>query len=153
MTLTGWVLIAGSLVVLVLACYALWLTREVRLQQRRQEARLNELEQEAQRHREGINRSIQVIAQGLMEDQLSLTEAAIRIRGLLDALSVSESVREEFSAFYLLADSTRHIPILDAWKALKTKDKLVFDRQRMQLESDHKEFVLDAAQRIRGRHF
>jgi len=42
---------------------------------------------------------------------------------------------------------------MEQWKQLKTKQKLVFDKQRTELEVVHKEFVLDAAKRIKGRTF
>lgn len=145
--------VLGLLVLGGLGGYAWHLTRLVRLRDQSRAVQQAALAQEADRRRDQINRSIQLIAQGLLDEQMSLTEGAIRIRGLLDGLAVADPIRDEFRAFYLLAQATSHIPVLDAWKALKTKDKLVFDRQRLQLETDHREFVLDAAQRIRGRAF
>lgn len=145
--------VSGLLVLGGLGGYAWHLTRLVRQREQSRAAQQIALAQEAGQRRHQINRSIQLIAQGLLDEQMSLTEGAIRIRGLLDGLAVTDPIRDEFRAFYLLAQSTSHIPVLDAWKALKTKDKLIFDRQRLQLETDHREFVLDAAQRIRGREF
>ena len=58
---------------------------------------------------------------------MTLTEGAIRVRVLLDGLSVNEDVQEEFAAFYQLAKATEHIPILEGWKQLSTKKKLAFD--------------------------
>lgn len=152
MLLTALVIV-GLTIIGILAGYALFLTREVKEKQRQQENALQKLSNEAAEQRLRINRSIQIIAQGLLDDQLSLTEGAIRIRGLLDILSIDGGLREEFKAFDLLADSTGHIPILDQWKALKAKQKAAFDRERQKLEVDHKEFVEDAARRIQGRSF
>ena len=149
-----WVLsVLAIVIILALAGYAWVLTRKVQEQEANRAAVQAELEQQNQRQRGQRNTSIQLIAQGVLADQLSLTEAAIRISAVLDSIGISEVEREEFVAFYHLADATRHIPILAEWQKLKTKQRLGFDRQRQQLEADHKEFVLDAAQRILNRTF
>lgn len=145
--------IIGLFIIAGLSAYAWSLTRRVRQQDAEREKQREELETQIREQRERVNRSIQVIAQGMLEDQLTLTEGAIRIRVLLESLQVESDIQEEFQAFYLLADATSHIPILDAWKALKIKEKLVYDQEREKLESDHREFVVDAAQRIQNRHF
>ncbi len=141
----------AAVIVIGLAFYAFSLTRKVKAleEKRRQDALAMEAELSQQRtHR---NRSIQIIAQGILTDQLSLTEGAIRIRVLMDGLDVDVSVREEFNAFYQLSDATSHIPILEEWKKLKLKQRMAYDSERVKLESDHKEFVEDAAKRILGR--
>lgn len=146
------VLIAiAAVIVIGLAFYAFSLTRKVKAlkEKRRQDAL--EMEAELSQQRTHRNRSIQIIAQGILTDQLSLTEGAIRIRVLMDGLNVDVSVREEFNAFYQLSDATSHIPILEEWKKLKLKQRMAYDSERVKLESDHKEFVEDAAKRILGR--
>lgn len=146
-------LIGATIVVLILsgiAGYYLWQLKQLR---EKQQAQRQALEQAGAEQRVRINKSIQIITQAMLEDQMTLTEGAIRTRVLLDGLSVDESVKAEFSAFYQLAAATDHIPILDAWKALSTKKKLVLDSEREKLEKDHKEFVLDAARRIQKKHF
>ncbi len=144
-------IVVATVIVIGLAFYAFSLTRKVKVleEKRRQDSAAMEAELSQQRtHR---NKSIQIIAQGILTDQLSLTEGAIRIRVLMDGLDVDVSVREEFNAFYQLSDATSHIPILEEWKKLKLKQRLAYDSERVQLESDHKEFVEDAAKRILGR--
>ena len=100
-----------------------------------------------------MNKSIQVLAQGLKEEQLTGTEAAIRISVLLEFLGVDEHVREDYSVFFQLAEATAHIPMLDKWKQLSTKDKLKYDAERQAIESKYKDFIQDAAQRIIGQQF
>ena len=143
----------GGLIIAVLtvvAGYYLWLLH-------RQNQRIKQFEQEQQQLVEAkrlqVNKSIQRLAEGACDSQLSLTEAAIRISVLLDSLSVAEEVRQEFTAFYLLAEKTAHIPILDEWKKLSTKEKLKFDEQRQALEKEFGDFVVDAAKRIVGKTF
>lgn len=100
-----------------------------------------------------LNTSIQILAQALHKDELTSTEASIRISGLLDSLNVSDEIKTEFSAFYQLRDKTQHIPYLDAWQQLSLAEQRQFDRERLQQEATFNDFVRDAAQRILGRTF
>lgn len=146
-------LVLATLVLIVLAVTAGYYLWQVRKLQQRQQQQREALQEEGAKQRQRINNSIQILAQGILDDQLTLTEASIRIRVLLDSLSVTDDVRDNYKAFYLLADATDHIPILDQWKALSTKKKLQLTKEREKLETDHREFVEDAARRIRGQRF
>ncbi len=141
------------LIVLGLSGVAIFYLLKLRQLRRRQQKQLEALEQQGREQRSRVNNSIQVIAAATEKDELTLTEASIRLSVLLDSLSVDDSVREEFSAFYQLRDATSHIPILEAWKQLPTKQKLALDKARQQLEETYREFVLDAANRIKQRSF
>jgi Tfp pilus assembly protein PilO len=146
-------LMLAVVVIAGLSVYAFTLIRKVKAQEAKREEEERLLAQKNAEQNQYRNRSIQALAQGLLGDQLSLTEGAIRIRVMLDGLEVDASVQEEFKAFYHLSDATRHIPILEEWKKLKLKQRMAFDKERQQLEADHKEFVEDAARRILGREF
>lgn len=141
------------LIVLGLSGVAIFYLLKLRQLRRRQQKQLEAIEQQGREQRSRVNNSIQVIAAAAEKDELTLTEASIRLSVLLDSLSVDDSVREEFSAFYQLRDATSHIPILEAWKQLSTKQKLALDKERQQLEETYREFVLDAAKRIKQRSF
>ncbi len=146
-------IVLAALIVGGLGYYAFSLSRKVRALEGKRKQDAVAMADELNQQRNHRNRSIQIIAQGIMTEQLSLTEGAIRIRVLMDGLNVDAAVQEEFNAFYQLSDATSHIPILEEWKKLKLKQRLAFDNERVQLERDHKEFVEDAAQRILGREF
>ncbi len=145
--------VVGSVVILVLVVVAGVLQYKVHQLNRARKAQEQELEAANQAQRKRINKSIQVIAQSVGSDDITLTEASIRISMLLDSLGVEDPVREEFSAFYELKTATEHIPILQAWKALSTKEKFKYDRERTTQEQFHEKAVVDAAKRIRGRQF
>ncbi|WP_347332849.1 DUF2489 domain-containing protein [Marinimicrobium locisalis] len=153
MSLWQWLAVAGAVVILVLAVVAGILQYKVHQLNRARKAQQQELEEANQAQRERINKSIQVIAQAVGSDDITLTEASIRISVLLDSLGVEDPVREEFSAFYELKTATDHIPILQAWKELSTKQKFKYDRERTTQEQFHEKAVVDAAKRIRGRQF
>lgn len=153
MTLLVVLVVLAVLIVLALAVYAGYLLLQVKKLRRKQQLAQEELDKQINQKRQEDNSSIQILAEGLKQDQLSLTEASIRIRGLLEILAVDDSIRQEFSAFYQLADATAHIPILAEWKKLSRKQQVAFDLERDRAEQQQKEFVLSAANRIIGRSF
>lgn len=153
MTLWQGLAVVGAVVILILVVVAGVLQYKVHQLNRARKAQQRELEAASEAQRERINKSIQVIAQSVGSDDITLTEASIRISVLLDSLGVDDPVREEFSAFYELKTATEHIPILQAWKELSTKKKFQYDRERTTQEQFHEKAVVDAAKRILGRQF
>lgn len=152
-TFPTWLLVAAALTVLVLAMIAGYYLRKLHIAQKVQAQQLAELELAAQDQRRRVNDSIQILARTLLDDGVGLTEASIRIRVLLDALQVEQSVRDEFVAFYTVADKTSHIPILQEWKKLPRKKQFQFEQEMARVEGEYRDFALDAAQRILGREF
>lgn len=157
MSVLSVLIIVGALIVAVLSLIAGHLVYRVYRQQgqRKQKLKvLDEANQQNQReHREWVNKSIQILAQAVHEDELTLTEASIRISGLLDSLDVHVDIKSEFSAFYQLREKTSHIPYLDAWQNLSNAEQRQFDLERLQHEATFNDFVMDAAKRIQGRDF
>lgn len=157
MTLIHFLIITGGIIILILSAIAIRLVYKVHQLNKTRQKKLiaqEKANQESQRtHRQWLNKSIQLLAQGLDNNELSLTEASIRISGLLDVLGADEQIKTEFSAFYQLTEKTRHIPYLDAWKNLSPAEQNKFDLERIQHEAAYQDFVLDAAKRIMGREF
>jgi Protein of unknown function (DUF2489) len=157
MTIIHFLIVTGGIIILILSAIAARLLYKVyRLNKMRQEKLIaqEKANQESQRvHREWLNKSIQLLARGLDNNELSLTEASIRIAGLLDLLGADEKIKTEFSAFYQLKEKTQHIPYLDAWKNLSPAEQNKFDLERIQHEAAYQDFVLDAANRILNRDF
>jgi hypothetical protein len=157
MTIIHFFIIAGLIIIATLSVIAFRLVLKVNRQTKIRREQLMQQEmanQESQRtHREWLNKSIQILAQGLDNNELSLTEACIRISGLLDILGVDEKIKTEFSAFYQLKEKTQHIPYLDVWKALSPAEQNKFDLERIQHEAAYQDYVLDAARRIMKREF
>lgn len=157
MNMLSILIILGTLIILVLAIIAGRLVYKVHLQKKDREVKLQALEaanQKAQiERREWVNKSIQILAQAVHKDELTLTEASIRISGLLDSLDLSADIKTEFSAFYQLREKTSHIPYLEAWQSLSDVDQKKFDLERLRHETTFNDFVMDAAKRILGREF
>jgi hypothetical protein len=146
-------IVFGVVIVLVLAGIAIFYSRKVNKMQGIKEQQMKELDGLKNDHNNYLNTSVQVLAQGLVDDQLSLTEGAIRISVLLDNLKINEAARSDYSAIFQLAEATSHIPILDAWGRLSKKEKKQFEKIRSGIEDQYKEFVVDAARRLKGKSF
>lgn len=141
-------LAAGIVIIAGLAAVAIYYVKKVKQMEKNQAEAIALLEDKIEQQRQNRIKSIRIITQGMLDDQLTLTEGAIRLSALLSAMEQGESHREDYKAFFLLAEATQHIPVLDEWKALSTKKKLGFDRERLSIEKDHKEFVIDASRRL-----
>lgn len=150
-----WLIVGGVglVVIVVLSVIAFRLQAQVKQAEEKKLAQQQAYDKQVQDKRDSMNRSIQILAQGLVEGQLSKTEAAIRIGALLEFLDVSDAVKEEYSAFFQLAEATAHIPILEKWKALSAKEKLRYDKERDSLEEKFGDFVVDSAKRVIGVSF
>lgn len=153
MSLTSVLVILAVIIVLMLGITATYLQYRVYQQQQKRAVEQAQQDDVSRQQRERINKSIQILAQAVQGDELTLTEASIRITGLLDILEVNDAVRQEFSAFYQLRELTAHIPILERWKKLERKEQMRFDLERMKHEASYRDFVLDAAERIKSRNF
>ena len=157
MSLLAVLSLIGAVIILVLAIIAGRLVYKVIQLNKKRAQQLADIEAASlaaqAQARSHNNKSIQILAQALHKDELTLTEASLRIAFLLDQLEVNDAVKEEFSAFYQLRERTNHIPILQEWQALTDKEQRVFDKERLQHENTYFEFVMDAAKRIQGREF
>ena len=102
------------------------------LKQQRSESRLE--------HQESIAVLIRCLSQG----QVSLTEASIRISGLVKVLDLNDDERKQYQAFDDLAFATSHIPILADWKRLSSKEQYKFTLERETIESQFEKRIQDA---------
>lgn len=157
MSMTLVLLVVAVCIILILSAIAGRLVYRVYRMQKANVEKLREQqlanEQSIREQRERTNKSIQIIAMAVQQDELTLTEACMRIAGLLDHLDVDDGIRQEFSAFYQLRDLTQHIPILEEWQKLDRKQQNDFDIERLRHEATYNDFVIDAAKRILGRNF
>ncbi len=142
-----WFLAAvGVLIIVVLAVIAIRLTSQVRAL----EARQAKQAKERQALRQRTHNSIRILAQGMLNDQLTLTEGCIRISALLDSLDINASGQDEYRVIYQLAEETSHIPKLDAWKQLSKQQKINYDIERVKTEQKYSDFVKDAAKKLQA---
>lgn len=141
-----------SLVVLALAVYAASLVIKL-LKQKRQQADIAERQalernQSSAGKRVDAQASIEILIRCLLQDQVSLTEAAIRVSALAKTLGHSEVEQSFYKPFDSLAMATSHIPILQDWAKLSNKERKQFDSQRAEIESEHRDTVMSAAKQL-----
>ena len=111
MTTLNMLALAGLIIILVLAAYALSLWRDVR--------RKTELEQQQQHDREQrLAADIEFLAQSLVNGQVPPIEGAIRIKVLLDNYTGPRRETLDLAVFETVYDATAHIPTHQAWKDL-----------------------------------
>lgn len=114
---------------------------------KKQEASQEEFQQEIQKRRERGAKSIVLLCKAILAEQVSLTEAGIRINAL-SILLMDTRLVAELSVFRQLSEATAHIPILEDWRKLDKNQQLAFDSEREAIEEKFKDFVFAIANRI-----
>ncbi|WP_313089366.1 DUF2489 domain-containing protein [Pseudomonas sp.] len=124
-------LIAGLLLILALAGYALHLWRRV-WQRDRQIAAM-----QAQQHA-ALADDLRVLAGSLLDEQVPLIEGAIRIKVLLDNYDSALGQDPRCRVFQVLFEATEQVPTHDAWKALDRTERRRHEARFSALELQHK---------------
>ena len=141
-----------SVIVVVLVAYALSLCIKLfRLKRRVLEQRKAQSEAQkkvADKKNIETQESIDILLRCLLQDQLSLTEAAIRVSGLAKSLKLSEIERQFYIPFDELAMATSHIPILADWGRLSSKEQKRFNSEREIIETEYKDKILSTARQL-----
>jgi len=140
-------------VVVAFAAYAGWLLYRVVRQRRELKSKpVNAESGIANEHQLSHRESIRVLAMCVVQQQVSSTEAAIRITALARALPANEASDEKYHAFAELANATAHIPVLQAWQALEKSARKSFEQERLAIEKAHHNQIMCAARLILGQN-
>ncbi len=144
----GVLIVIGLLVIASLT----WLISK-QLQARRQTREdhqrvLDEVRAKAQQQRDYLIESVKVISSAVGDGQCELTEGCIRLKKLLDHLAPHLHQHEQFAIINQMYEATKHMPIMDAWKQLKIKQRFEYTREREALEQQHGEAILIAAKAL-----
>lgn len=139
--MTVWIGLAGGALCLALAGYALWLWREVWRRRADWRARRGE----AGAHRRD---SIRILARAVIDDELNLSEGAIRLKVLLDHEVPAETGAQRFPAIYGLHDATAHMPRRLERRRRPRAEIARLDAEREALEADYREAVVAEARRL-----
>lgn len=140
MSLTTALILLGVALAIVagLAAYAVTLWREVR---RRKAFR----EEELRRAHQNCLENLELVASALQQEQVDITEGAWRCKTLLDILDPSLVERPEFRAFGEVHGRTRHLHTHSARQALTPKARFQEDRERLAVEDEMRDAVIEAA--------
>ncbi|MDG1292635.1 MAG: DUF2489 domain-containing protein [Pseudomonadales bacterium] len=137
-----------SVIVVVLAAYALSLCVKLFRLKRRVSEQSEAQKKVADKKNIETQESIDILLRCLLQDQLSLTEAAIRVSGLAKSLKLSEIEQQFYIPFDELAMATSHIPILADWGRLSSKEQKRFNSERETIEGEYKDKILSSARQL-----
>lgn len=140
--------IAAVAVVIALAAYAGWLWWRLLSQQHEREVHNAQVLAETEAD---LVRSIAILADSLLTDELNLSEGAIRLKVLLDHWYAPRSGQEDFPAIYSLFLATSNMPRGEARSRYSKREIRRLDREREMLEVAARDDVFDEAARLRER--
>lgn len=131
-------------IVIGLGLYAAEVCRQLWRQNKSSQQTHVALKQQRSKSRFEHQQSIAVLIRCLLQKQVPVTEAAIRISGLAKMLDLDEDERKQYQAFDDLAFAVSHIPILADWKRLSSKERYKLTLERETIESQFEERIQDA---------
>jgi len=137
--------------VLVVVAWRLWrkvLERKKGLEQENTERLKNILERTGY-----IHESLNVIALSLLEGQVRVAEAGIRMAVLLSNLSLDCEEKNRFSAVFEIHEKSSHIPTHDKWKSLGRWQQRAYEQQLQEIEDEYDEAIREVAGYIRNNPF
>ncbi len=139
-------------VICMLGLYAFILYLRVREQNLQRKNNADILSKHLIKRQAEFQESIRVIASAIVQNQVSLTEGAIRINKLYSLLDDTFSDDEAYQVFLELTEATAHIPILENWAKLTKKEQAFFEVERKKIEKGFHHLIKISAQRILDLH-
>ncbi|MEQ3694770.1 MAG: DUF2489 domain-containing protein [Alcanivorax sp.] len=131
-------LITALLIIAALAGYAWHLLQQVKKVNLAKEKEQAEAELQLRHYQEELVSDIRFVSRSVVQQQCDITEGVLRIQHMITGLDPNAWQLTEITAIREHYDATKHMPILDAYKALKPKQRFELDKQRLQLENDNK---------------
>ena len=128
-------IISGLMVILILA----WvISRQLKLDKKRQQE-MDEAEKTVLEGRKKRIESIQILLKVVGSEDLGWMEASIRIKTLLDQLSIDLSDHETIGVFYKVYAQTEHIPTHEGWNDLPKEARRKFRMEMMKCEARYQD--------------
>jgi len=122
-------------IVAVLASYALYLIGEVRKKQRLHDANLAEIKEYVEAKKQEAWQSVKILSSARDDERITLTEIAIRIKGLTQNIDLNDEYAAHLKPVLDLATATSALPIGDEWDTLSQQQKLKYKSQRLKAEA------------------
>lgn len=141
MTTLHWLALAGLIIVVALAIYAIVLWKKVLAHKAEQDSLARERDQR-------LAGDIVILANSILDDQLPMIEGSIRIKVLLDNYYGPRRADLDVGIFEMIYDATAHIPTHQGWKDLSKAERKLHEQQMQTLERDHRAAVEAAARNI-----
>ncbi len=143
----------GVVMIVALSGLIRWQLRSQRQAREAQQRLLDEVRAKAQQQRDYLVESVRVISSAMGDGQCELTEGCIRLKKLLDHLAPYLHEHQDYAIINQMYEQTKHMPILDAWKKLKLKQRFEYTRERDELEQKHRTAIEQAAKALSRYNF
>ena len=135
-------IIIAVLIVLALAGYAGYLLLKLRRQRKLLADHEAQFQQKKREHEDYLIESIQVISDNVVQGDLNLSEASIRLKFLLDGLGLPDEERARFMALDELYHKIKDFDTHEDRKALSVKARKQQDDARETHEAEHRAAIL-----------
>lgn len=145
--------VLGVAIIAVLSVIAWRMWRQVWQNEARIKAYQEEVTANEQKRLDHIHESLNVIAAAVLDDQVRVAEAGIRMAVLLSNLPLSCDSKHRFAPVFEIYNRTQHIPTHSKWNALDKKQKRSFERELRALEREFQDRVLEIANYIKENPF
>lgn len=97
---------------------------------------------------EHVRTSLNVLGKSILDDQIELSEACIRIKVLLDNSRPGWHAEPELEVFSRMYDGMAHMPTHQARQETDKRFIHKLDQQRFRLEREHRDGIRAAAQAL-----
>ena len=122
--------IVAAIIIIALASYATHLLLLLRKQQQQKQ---QEIAAQNTKHL----KSIKIIVEAMIQEQCEISEGCWRLSVLMGNLQIPDySFEQEFPAIFRLYNLIKHMPIMEARKALEKKERMKLDFERMKHEAE-----------------
>ena len=135
-------------IVAALGSYAWHLHRRLKAVEAARNERKEEEHAARQRQLASTWQSVQILARAMLNEDVTVTEASIRIAYLLHQIDENAPTDDDYKVFFQLREATAHIPILEDWRALSRKEKVAYTAERGKIETTFAEFLMPAARQL-----
>ncbi len=135
-------LIIAVLVILALFTYAVYLLRQVKMQEESQKEALQLQKDKDQQRVEYITESLQVISLNVLDEDLNLSEATIRCKHLLDALFLPIEHRERYQLLDEVYEQIQGFATHKARRELDKNERRKQDQAREDIEKRYSEKLI-----------
>ncbi|AWB66635.1 DUF2489 domain-containing protein [Saccharobesus litoralis] len=144
-------IVLGALLIIGLAFYAGKLLFKLQLQNKKEQAFLDEVKTKQAANNKHLIESVRYIAKAVREEQCELSEGAIRICTMLNNFAGQEDAYlETYPGFYQLFNAIKDFPTHQAFKDLSKQERMNQNMKRWNFEADVKEQMLEEAKLLQS---
>ena len=126
-----------SILSLGLAFFVWKLLTQIKQKKLKREAEVQVHAEQAQQQKNYLIDSIRIISRSMLDGQCPMTEGCIRLKVLIDNYSPQLHQLPELQVVEMVYAKTSHIPMLDDWKRLSSKERMSFQQEIDLLEKQY----------------